>query len=63
MVFQFLKWLRSNVTEEEFKNILAIADADIKFNRIKFGKRTTSLVYIGICTKCASIILKRSYLE
>lgn len=58
MVFKFLTWLKANVTEEQFKNILAAADQDIKFNRVCFGKRTTPKQYIDICTKCANVVLK-----
>ncbi|AOR24326.1 hypothetical protein [Clostridium taeniosporum] len=58
MVFQFLKQLKANVTEEEFKEILEATDQDIKFNRIGFGKKTNSRTYIKICTRCARLILR-----
>ena len=58
MVFKFLTSLRSSVTEQQFKEILEAADQDIKFNRVSFGKRTSPIKYIDICTKCANVILR-----
>lgn len=58
MVFKFLTWLKVNVTEEQFKDILEAADQDIKFNRVGFGKTTKPLEYIQICTRCASVVLR-----
>lgn len=58
MVFKFWIWLKSNVTEEQFKDILEAADQDIKFNRVGFNKTTKPLEYIRICTRCASVVLR-----
>lgn len=58
MVFKFLTWLKSNVTDEQFKDILEATDQDIKFNRVGFGKTTKPLEYIRICTRCASVVLR-----
>lgn len=58
MVFKFLTWLKANVTDEQFKDILEATDQDIKFNRVGFGKRTTPKEYIDICTKCANVVLR-----
>jgi len=58
MVFKFLRNLRAETTEEQFKDILAATDQDIKFNRIGFGKTTGSKKFIEICTSCANVILK-----
>lgn len=58
MVFKFLTWLKANVTDEEFKEILEAADQDIKFNRVSFGKTTNPLEYVRICTRCASVVLR-----
>ncbi len=58
MVFEFLKWLKANVTEDEFKEILEATDQDIKFNRVGFGKITGPITYIKICTSCAKVILR-----
>ena len=48
MVFKFLKLLKYYVTDEQFKDILAATDQDIKFNRVMFGKTTKPLEYIKI---------------
>jgi len=58
VVYKFLRWLKANVTEEQFKNILAATDQDIKFNRISFGKTTGPKKFIDICTSCANVILR-----
>ncbi|NFO31468.1 hypothetical protein FDB41_15040 [Clostridium botulinum] len=58
MVFEFLKWLKANVTEDEFKEILEAADQGIKFNRVGFGKRTDPNTYINICTSCTNVVLR-----
>ncbi|AGF56425.1 hypothetical protein B0P06_005310 [Clostridium saccharoperbutylacetonicum] len=58
MVLKFLSWLKENVTEEQFKDILKATDQDIKFNRISFGKRTSPITYINICIMCACVILR-----
>lgn len=58
-VFEFLTELKSQVTDEEFKIILSATDADIKFNRVGFGKKTSPEQYINICKCCASLILGR----
>ena len=57
-VFEFLSELKRQVTDEEFKIILAATDEDIKFNRVGFGKRTSPEQYINICKCCASLILR-----
>lgn len=57
-VFEFLTELKRQVTDEEFKIILAATDEDIKFNRVGFGKRTSPEQYINICKCCASLILR-----
>lgn len=57
-IFEFLTELKSNVTEEEFKMILAATDADIKFNRVGFGKRTTPKQYINVCRACCNLFLR-----
>lgn len=57
-VFEFLSELKQQVTDEEFKIILATTDADIKFNRVGFNIRTTPEQYIAICKVCASVVLR-----
>lgn len=58
MVYKFLRELKSKTTDEQFKDILAATDQDIKFNRIGFGKITGPKKFIDICTSCANLILK-----
>jgi len=58
MVFKFLNDLRNKTTTEQFKDILAATDADIKFNRVGFGKTTGPKKFIEICTDCADVILR-----
>lgn len=58
MVFKFLTNLRAKTTDEQFKDILAATDQDIKFNRIGFGKTTGPKKFIEICTGCANVILR-----
>lgn len=48
MFYLFLDLLRSQTTEDEFKEILKETDNDIKFNRIRFGKTTNLKEYIRI---------------
>ena len=57
-VFEFLTELKQQVTDEDFRTILAATDADIKFNRVSFNKRTTPKQYITICKACASVVLR-----
>ena len=58
MVYKFLRNLRAKTTDEQFKTILAATDADIKFNRVGFGKITGPKEFIEICTGCADVILR-----
>lgn len=58
MAFKFLHWLRQNVTKEQFKTILDATDADIKFNRLAFGKRTNQMEYVNICSRTAQTVIR-----
>ena len=58
MVFEFLTNLKARTTDEEFKDILAATDQDIKFNRVGFGKTTGTKKFIEICTGCANVFLR-----
>lgn len=57
MIIKFLKELKASVTEEEFNEILIIAEQDIKFNQIGFNKLTKAKTFIEICIN--SLILIR----
>ena len=58
MVLKWLTWLKSQVTAEQFKAILDATDADIKFNRVAFGKRTSPIQYVNICSRTAQTIIR-----
>ena len=58
MVFKFLTWLKSETTDNQFRDILKATEDDIKFNRIAFNKRTNQLQFIKICTRCAYVIIR-----
>lgn len=59
MVFKFLNKLKKEVGDLNFKNILNMADQDIKFNRIKFGKRTNPKKYTEIVQVCKGVVLRK----
>lgn len=58
MVFKFLKNLKKEVGESNFEIILDMTDADIKFNRIGFGKTTGPKQFIEICTGCKNALMR-----
>lgn len=58
MVFKFLRALKKEVGENNFKTILDMTDADIKFNRVSFGKITKPNEFIQICTGCKNALMR-----
>lgn len=58
MVFEFLNNLKKEVGEINFRDILAATDQDIKFNRVGFGKTTSPIKFIEICTGCKNVLLR-----
>lgn len=58
MVFNFLKSLKEEVGENTFRIILNMTDADIKFNRVNFGKTTGPKEFIKICTGCKNALMR-----
>ncbi|MGN1358698.1 MAG: hypothetical protein ACI4WU_04960 [Bacilli bacterium] len=60
MLFSFLKALEKEVTQEEFKTILAATTADIKFNNVFFGKRTSCKEFIIRCLLCKKVVIKNA---
>jgi hypothetical protein len=52
MFYLFLDLLKSEITKEEFTEIITMVDDDIKFNRVHFGKTTNLKEYIRICALC-----------
>lgn len=55
MLMKFLDQLKAE-TKENFSIILAAATADVKFNNVDFGKRTSPQHFIDICNKCKGLI-------
>lgn len=58
MVFKFLNNLKKEVGISNFKTILDMTDADIKFNRVSFGKTTGPKEFIRICTGCKNVLMR-----
>lgn len=52
------KYIGKALTEEQFNLIAAITATDIKFNRIKFGKRTSLQETIKIAAACAGTLAR-----
>lgn len=58
MVFKFLKALKKEVGESNFRIILDMTEVDIKFNRVGFGKITGPREFINICTGCKDALMR-----
>lgn len=56
MVFEFLKELRSQITEDEFNETLKVATENIKLNRVGFNKVTKGEMFIGICMNSLIVV-------
>lgn len=56
MVIKFLQELRVQVTDKEFNEVLRVAEDDIKFNQIGFGKLTDSKTFIEICMSSLIVV-------
>lgn len=59
MVFKFLSDLKQEVGVIDFETILIMAEMDIKFNRVGFGKTTGPKEFIKICTGCKDALMRR----
>lgn len=57
-VLNYLKNLKSITTDESFKTIVAMVEADIKFNNIRFGKTTSQADFISRCKLCHIALVK-----
>lgn len=62
-MFEFLRELRSKVDDKTFKEILEMAEHDIKFNRIGFGKKTSAKDFITICESCEFLLTRCEVME
>ena len=58
MVFKFLRSLKEEVGIIDFETILTMAEVDIKFNRVGFGKTTGPKEFIKICTGCKDALVR-----
>lgn len=52
MVLEFLNDLKSKVSNEDYKIIIAMAKEDIKFNMVSFNKKITPGHFIDVCKMC-----------
>lgn len=48
MVFRKIQEVKNKYSDEIFKGILCSVEEDIRFNRIKFGKRTNQKDFLQI---------------
>lgn len=53
MVLEFLNYLKSKVSKEDYEIIFAMTRDDIRFNRTSFGKKTSPGEFIEICKRCS----------
>lgn len=58
MLGEYFKWLKRNVSEELFNDIVNAAEEDIKFNRVGFNKTTTEEEFIVICKMCHTAFMR-----
>lgn len=58
MLKGYLEQLREEVTEEEYREILEMAQDDIEFNRTRFNKNTTDKDFIRVI-EISRRVLKR----
>ena len=52
MVLEFLNYLKSKVSKEDYVVIFAMTREDIRFNKVSFNKKTTPKEFVEICTRC-----------
>lgn len=58
MLAEYLRWLKNNVSDELFIEIVTAAEEDIKFNRVGFKKRTSEEEFITICKMCHTTFVR-----
>ena len=56
MLLNYLNELKGLTTREEFKEVLKITEDDIKFNKVRFNKKTSAEEFILICNRSLSLI-------
>lgn len=56
MIIKFMSELKEKVGENLFKEIISMAEKDIKFNRVNLRKLTTKKDFIFICQKYYKVL-------
>lgn len=61
MLFDYLYELKNNTNEEDFRELMNMCEADIKFNRLGFNKTTNSVEFIRIMEGCKSALIEAKH--
>lgn len=56
MIIKFMRELKEKVGQNLFKEIISMAEKDIKFNRVNLRKLTTQKYFIFICQKYYNVL-------
>ena len=56
MIIKFMSELEEKVGQSLFKEIISMAEKDIKFNRVNLRKLTTQKEFILICQKYYKVL-------
>lgn len=58
MLIKILDELKANNTKENFERIMKVTEDDIKFNRVRFNKRTSVNEFITILKLSERVVLR-----
>lgn len=58
MLIRILDELKANNTKENFERIMKATEDDIKFNRVRFNKRTSVDEFIAILKLSEKVVLR-----
>ena len=56
MVLKAIQRLKNQYSSCDFKTILCIAEEDIRFNRLSFGKRTSQVKFLEILNESEMLV-------
>ena len=56
MIIKFMRELKEKVGQNLFKEIISMAEKDIKFNRVNLRKLTTQKDFIFVCQKYDNVL-------
>lgn len=56
MLLNYLNELKGLTTREEFEDVLKMTEDDIKFNKVRFNKKTSVEEFILICNRSLSLV-------